>query len=106
MGGDNETDTDERSKWCAVFFCEFVTRIAELYPEIYGSGTSEGRIASDYFEKWGWYATIDELAKGKLWKYKEVLKLNIHEIHLYLAHRLDKKKLKAEIMKPKNEIQL
>jgi len=70
MGGANETDTDERSKRCAVFFCEFVKRITELYPEIYGSGTSEGRIASDYFEKWGWYATIDELAKGRLWKYK------------------------------------
>ena len=65
-------------------------------------------MASDYFTKWGWYATIDELAKGRLWKYKEVLKLNVHEIHLYLAHRLDKQKLKAEIMRPKkdNEIQL
>lgn len=53
--------------------------------------------------KWQWYATIDNLAKGKIWKYKEVLKMNIHETHLYLAHKIEKQKLKANIMKNTNK---
>lgn len=106
MGGYNETNSNECRKRCIVFFSEFVNRISELYPEIYAGGTSEGKVASNYFEKWGWYATIDELAKGNLLKYEKVLKLNVHKIHLYLSHKIDKQKLKAELMRPKNEIQL
>jgi len=31
------------------------------------------------------------------------LQLNVHEIHLHLAHKLDKQKLKASIMKRNND---
>jgi len=106
MGRVNETNPDECRKRCIVFFSEFVNRVSELYPEIYAGGTSEGRVASDYFAKWGWYATIDKLAKGRIWKHKTIEKMNVHELHLKLAHDIDNSKLKAEIMRPKNEIQL
>jgi len=36
-------------------------------------------------------------------KYDKVLAKNVHEVHLFLAHRIEKKKLKAEIMKPKSD---
>jgi len=41
-------------------------------------------------------------------KYDKVLKLNVHEIHVFLCHKVDKNNLKAELMKPKkdNQIQL
>ena len=70
----------------------------QLYPEIYGGGTTEGKNASEYFEKWGWDATIFELCKGKIWKLETVLNTNIHELHLFLAHKIDKQKLKHKIM--------
>lgn len=72
-----------------VFFFEFSQRINSLYPEIYDGGTSEGRVASNHFEKWGWDATIFEMCKGKVWKLNSVLKTNIHEFHLFLAYKID-----------------
>ncbi len=78
------------------FFFEFAERITESYPEIYNGGGSEAG-TSGYFEKWGWYSTIDALAKGKIWKYDYVFNLNIHEMHVFLAHKIDKDKLKARL---------
>jgi hypothetical protein len=90
-----------------VFFFEFSERINRIYPEIYNGGTSEGKHASDYFEKWGWDATIFEMCKGKIWKLDKVLKTNIHEFHLFLAHKIDAQKLKHKIMnKNSNTIEL
>jgi len=45
----------------------------------------------------GWYATIDDLAKGKPWKYDYILNMNVHEMHTFLAHKLDKQRMKAEV---------
>ena len=70
----------------------------QLYPEIYGSGTTEGKAASDYFQKWGWDATIFDLCKGKVWNLSKVLNTNIHEFHLFLAYKIDTRKLKHKIM--------
>jgi hypothetical protein len=52
--------------------------------------------------KWGWYATIEDLAKGNILKIEKILKLNVHYIHKFLAHKIDKQKLKAKIMKQGN----
>jgi len=35
--------------------------------------------------------------KGKIWKQKKVLKMKVHKIHLFLAHQIDKQKLKHKI---------
>lgn len=108
MGRGNEANTYERGQRSVVFFSEFVNRINELYPELKAKGTSEGAGAERFFEKWGWYATIDKLAKGKVWKQEKVLKMNVHEILIYLCYKSDETDLKIELMKPKkdNEIQL
>jgi hypothetical protein len=68
---------------------------------VYGTGTSEGNQAVDYFTKWGWYATLNELAKGNILKFDKILKMNIHEVHIFLAHKNDLSKLKASLRKPK-----
>ena len=72
-----------------------------MYPEVYGSGTSEGRKASEYFEQWGWYSTIYELAKGKPWKMEYITNMKVHEMHTFLAHKIDLQKLKADLRKKK-----
>ena len=95
----NEVNAFVSCEWRIGFFFEFSQRVVELYPEIYEGGTSEGSTASNYFRKWGWYATIDELAKGNILNYKKIVKLNVHEIHLFLAHKIDKMKMKASVMK-------
>lgn len=80
---------------------EFINEMQELYPEIYSGGGSSEEMASSFFEKWGWYATIFDLAKGNILKIDKVLDKNIHEFHLFLAHKIDKQKLKERLMKSK-----
>ena len=69
---------------------------------MYSAGTSEGQQASDYFGKWNWYATWYELAKGNILKMEKIGKMNIHEIHLFLAHKIDRAKLKSKLRQGKN----
>ena len=68
---------------------------------MYGGGTSEGAIALNYFEKWGFYASIYDLAKGNHFEIDKLLKENIHNLHVTLAIRNDTNKLTAELSKPK-----
>ncbi len=102
MVRDYEINTFKRCKWFVAFFFESCERINQLYPEIYSGGTSEGSGALDYFIKWGWYASIDTLAKGKVWKHKVIEEMGVHEFHIALAHTIDKKKMKADIHKKDN----
>lgn len=83
------------------FFLQFIERIRDTYPEIYESGTGEGQKATEYFEQWGWYSSIYELAKGKAWKMDYITNMNIHEMHTFLAHKISLGKLKAELRKKK-----
>ena len=84
-----------RVQW---FFFEFSQRISELYPEVFQSGTTESE-SSNYFQKWGWYATIDSMAKGKIWHYDKVTNTNVHKFLLYLCHKRDKQRVKEMIIK-------
>jgi hypothetical protein len=61
----------------------------------------------DYFTKWGWYPSIvDVIAKGKPWKIDWATKLNVHKAHIFIAHRIDKQKLKAELRQRKGVTKL
>ena len=42
------------------------------------------------------------LAKGNVLKYDKVLELNVYEMHTFLAHKFDKRRLKADLRKGKN----
>ena len=46
------------------------------------------------------------LAKGNILKYEKVLNTNVYEMHTYLAHKFDKRKLKADLRKGKNVTRL
>jgi len=46
------------------------------------------------------------MAKGKFWKFKEVGKLNVHELHLFLSHDIDLQNMKEKLRKPENTQQL
>ena len=43
--------------------------------------------------KWGWYATIVEISNDNVHKVDETLRLNVHEFHIFLAHKIDKMKM-------------
>ena len=79
------------------FFFEFIERFRLSYPEVYSGGTSEGSSALDYFNKWGFYATLYDLGGGNLFEIKKLGKQNIHEVHVLLAIRNDNMKLKHKI---------
>jgi hypothetical protein len=42
-------------------------------------------------------STIDMLAKGKPWRIKFITEMKVHEMHTFLAHKIDKQKLKAKL---------
>jgi hypothetical protein len=78
-----------------------VARLRQTFNDVYGSGTSEGVSALDYFDKWGFYASIYELANGDLFKIDKLLKENILKTHVVLACRNDTMKLKHKIQTQK-----
>lgn len=78
-----------------------MARLKQSYSDVYGGGTKEGVDALDYFNKWGFYATIYELGNGDLFKIDKLLKENIHKTHVVLACRNDTMKLKHKIQTQK-----
>lgn len=74
-------------------------RLREDFPEIYAGGTTEGVDISDYFKKWGYYATLVEVSKKDYFKFKKMLKENIRQIHVFLACNIDRKKAKYKAEK-------
>ena len=71
-----------------------------MFPEIFqGSGTSEGAAASDFWFKWGWYASYIEIAKDWFTNLDYVLNTPALEMLKYLAYKMDKAKLEASLRK-------
>ena len=83
------------------FFFEFIKRLRNLYPSVYSGGTSEGAVALKYFERWGFYASIYDLANGNHFEMQKLLEEDIHKLHVTLSIRNDTNKLTAELRKPK-----
>ena len=88
---------DECRYGCAfrsiVFFCSFVTRLNEFYPEIYdGDGTSS-QFQFNFGKKWKGYASIYEHANGDITKYGEILTQPLEQCLLYLCYKADKAQL-------------
>ena len=79
----------------------------EMYVGIYGDGVggSEKKAVS-YFEKWGWYVSLDRLAGGDPLKIEAVTELPVHAFHIALEHSLDRQKYEASIRnkKPGNNV--
>ena len=85
-----------------VFFLEFKRRVAENYPELFESGSTEGAdygAATNFGKKWGWYQSIYGLAKGDVRRFEHITKLNFHECLIYLAFEKEKNQLEAKLIK-------
>tara|TARA_R110000787_G_scaffold29293_1_gene79423 strand:+ start:165 stop:428 length:264 start_codon:yes stop_codon:yes gene_type:complete len=83
------------------FFFDFIERLRKSYPSVYGGGTSEGGDALNYFNKWGFYASLYELGEGKHFEIKRLGGENIHELHVTLSIRNDTNNLKHKIQTKK-----
>lgn len=66
-----------------------------MYPNIFGKGTDEGSIAEQFFDKWGWYATVYQLAGKNLLNMEAVFNTNIHELLTFEDHRKDRDQLES-----------
>jgi len=78
---------------------QFIEKLKESYPEIYESSGGEKQ-ATDYFVKWGWYVSIEMIANNDILKIDKVLATKVHEFHTFLAHKLDRQKMEAQLRKP------
>ena len=85
---------------------EFSERVKELYTEVYGGSGGGEKSAIGYFEKWGWYATLDMMVDGDALKMEGLEDMNVHRFHIALAHKLDKRKMEASLRKGSNVTQL
>ena len=81
---------------------QFIEGVKNDFQGIYGGSGSSENGSSEYFEKWGWYATIDMLAGNDILKIDLVLDKPVREFHTFLEHKLDKDKLEANLRKGGN----
>ena len=85
---------------------QFIEGVKKSYPEIYGGSGGTEKQSLDYFEKWGWYATLEMLANGDILKMDSVIDIKVFPFHNFLAHKLDKQKMEATIRRGNNVTQL
>lgn len=83
----------------AVFFCSFANGLAERYPEVFEGGGSASQHEVNFSKKWRNYATIVELADGKLKEIDEVVNQPLEKCLLYLAYRADRNQLESMMHK-------
>ena len=83
----------------AVFFCSFANGLAERYPEVFEGGGTTSQHEVNFSKKWRAYATIIELADGKLKEIDEVVKEPLEKCLLYLAYKADRNQLESMIHK-------
>ena len=96
----------EYSQWCNSFFFEFIDRVTGEYQTIFSDkGTSEGKEASEFWFRWGWYGTFVEMAKDEWIPFKQILKAPIKETLTFLEHKIEKSKLTASL-RDKNVTQI
>ena len=82
------------SLWCLVFFCSFVNRLIEFYPEIFDSESGDSSHHQiNFSKKWAAYTTIYELAEGDILKYEKVTQEPLEKCLLYLCYKADKVQL-------------
>lgn len=77
--------------------------MSEIYPAVYGTGNeSEQGSENTFATKWGWYATIDELAGGDIAKFEIITELNLHLCLNNLCYKIEKAKKEAEELRKIN----
>jgi hypothetical protein len=73
---------------------EFRTGLHDIYHEAFGGGDEYDSFseATQFSSDWGWYATIDELARGDITKYEEIENMNVHKCLNNLCYKISKRK--------------
>jgi hypothetical protein len=78
-----------------VFFCSFANGLSERYPELFEGGGNASQHQANFGKKWRNYATIIELADGKLNQIDEVVKEPLEKCLLFLSYKADKVQLES-----------
>ena len=85
--------------WLSVFFCEFINRLVEFYPEIYDGDGVTSQHQANFGKKWKTYTSIYELANGDITKYKEIISMPLEECLLFLCYKSDKNMMETLLHK-------
>ena len=80
---------------------QFRDGLAEIYRFVFGGGSNEDGFseANDFSREWGWFASLDELAKGDATKYDEVTKLPMHLCLKIMDYKIAKARNESEQLK-------
>jgi len=73
--------------------------LSERYTELFEGGGTTSQHQVNFGKKWRAYATIVELADGKLKEIDEVVKEPLEKCLLYLAYKADKVQLESMMHK-------
>ena len=65
-------------------------------------GNKPSSIRREFFEYWGWYATVDEITMGQPWLEDEIFEWSITRFYNRLAYMKDKNECEAAIARLKN----
>ena len=79
--------------WCTLFFCSFVNRLIEFYPEIYDGDGVTSQYQLNFSKKWKSYTSIYELANGDVTRFEEIQQQPLEKCLLYLCFKSDKASL-------------
>lgn len=82
---------------------EFKHRLVSSY-ECLSTTTenNERNIGQSFGQKWGWYPSIDAVAKGRRITIEDAIELNIHTFLYDLEYRIDLANEEAKQLKQKN----
>jgi hypothetical protein len=85
--------------WLSLFFCSFVNRLVEFYPEIYDGDGLTSQYQVNFGKKWKSYTSIFELANGDVTKFEVVQQEPLEKCLLYLCFKADKASLESMLHK-------
>jgi hypothetical protein len=85
--------------WLFVFFCSFINRLVEFYPEIYDADGLTSQYQVNFGKKWKSYTSIFELANGDVTKFEAIQQEPLEKCLLYLCFKADKASLESMLHK-------
>jgi hypothetical protein len=79
----------------------FRERIIAGFPDLFGKGEPENEYSKQgqFAARWGWYATIYQLAQGDIRRFGGVTKLELQECLHFLTFEKQKQEVENDLIK-------
>ena len=89
---------------------EGVRTLDNKYPDLFGSnednslptiGTTRASLRQELFSRWNWYATVDELTGGQVWREDGIFEWPVIRFLNRLAYMKDKGEMEVKMSRLK-----